>query len=190
MVLDESISGVENAALAFVPEEYLSPLPRGASIAMIRTMGPTAGLIFNEGSADYVAKSCSDVPFWIRRACSAMHKKLDAAKRPISLKVTQTKGLIDEYVKDEGAAICMVALQHLFRVYPEIKSAAFRASVGDTTGIDERLLRVLTKYGILNAKNRISGRMVDAGLHLLQAQKQFSDLSQLKTMKLYHDVWN
>jgi hypothetical protein len=57
----ESIDGIENAALSFVPEEYLSPLPRGAAVAMIKSMGPVAGLTFEEVAADYIAACCSDM---------------------------------------------------------------------------------------------------------------------------------
>ena len=40
----ESIDGVENAVLAFIPEEYLSPMPEGATVAMLRRLGRIAGL--------------------------------------------------------------------------------------------------------------------------------------------------
>lgn len=39
----ESIGGIENAALSFIPEEYLSPMPEGATIAMLRRLGRVAG---------------------------------------------------------------------------------------------------------------------------------------------------
>lgn len=78
----ESIDGVENAALSFIPEEYLSPLPRGASAAMIKNIGTMAGLQFDDEAADRIAAACSDMPFWIRKACSYIHGRTDTAARP------------------------------------------------------------------------------------------------------------
>jgi hypothetical protein len=71
--------GVENAALAFIPEEYLSPLPRGASNAMIKNIGAMAGLRFEEAALEAISSFCSDMPFWIRKACSSIHGKIETA---------------------------------------------------------------------------------------------------------------
>ena len=67
----ESIDGIENAALAFIPEEYLSPLPRGATNAMIKSIGAMAGLRFDDGALDAISSFCSDMPLWVRKACSS-----------------------------------------------------------------------------------------------------------------------
>ena len=37
------VGGVENAALALVPEEYLAPLPRGATVAMLKHLSRSTG---------------------------------------------------------------------------------------------------------------------------------------------------
>lgn len=81
----ESIDGVENAALAFIPEEYLSPLPRGASNAMIRNIGSMAGLRFEDSALETISSFCSDMPFWIRKACSSIHNKVETSSRPLTL---------------------------------------------------------------------------------------------------------
>jgi hypothetical protein len=80
----ESIDGIENAALAFIPEEYLSPLPRGAANAMIKNIGAMAGLRFGDDAVDAISSFCSDMPFWIRKACSSFHGKIETSIRPIT----------------------------------------------------------------------------------------------------------
>jgi hypothetical protein len=49
-----SIGGIENAALAFIPEEYLSPLARRATNEMIKKIARSAGLVFTEETAEVV----------------------------------------------------------------------------------------------------------------------------------------
>jgi len=117
----ESIEGIENAALSFIPEEYLSSLPRGAAKAMIESIGPMAGLRFDETAADYIAECCSDMPFWIRKACSLVHANVDMTVRPITITRIKIQTIISAFIHDEGAALAKVALQHLFRVYPELR---------------------------------------------------------------------
>lgn len=164
----ESIDNVENAALSFVPEEYLSPLPRGAAVAMIKTMGPTAGINFDESASDYISSACSDMPFWIRKACSFIHSRLDSAKRPVTLTRKDVRPLVSEFIRDEGAAMSKVALQHLFRVYPETREAALNVAKGGASSLNPSIARVLTKYGIVSSSNAISGEMLEAGLQLIR----------------------
>lgn len=163
----ESIDGVENAALAFVPEEYLSPLPRGAAVAMIRSVGTMAGLQFDESAADAIAACSSDMPFWIRKACSYIHERTETASRPLQMQRKDVEIQITNFVRDEGAVMAQVALQHLFRVYPDIFMDAVAVSQGRMTDVSPAVLRILNKYGLVNSNGRISGLMVDAGLKLV-----------------------
>ena len=108
----ESIDGVENAALAFIPEEYLSPLPHRAANAMIKKIGAMAGLQFEDAALDAISYFCSDMPFWIRKACSYINRKIEIAIRPITLNESTVVPMLETYGRNEGAAMAMVALQH------------------------------------------------------------------------------
>lgn len=167
----ESIEGVENAALSFVPEEYLSPLPRGAAGAMIRRLGRTAGLIFNDEVASDIARTCADMPFWIRKACSFIHSKVDIGLRPFELQAALVRDYLQDFVASDGAAMSEVALSHLFRVFPEIKEPALACSKGDIKGLSPRMLRILQRYGIVSSGHApsVSGAMIAIGLkHLAE----------------------
>lgn len=160
----ESIDGVENAALSFIPEEYLSPLPRGASVAMIKNIGAMAGLQFDEGAANYISAACSDMPFWIRKACSYLHSRTDTAARPIELTEADVHPTIDQFVQNDGASLASVALQHLFRVYPELQAVATNCVDGSSADMSGRHAKVLQKYGILNVDGKLRGTMIQQGL--------------------------
>lgn len=162
----ESIEGVENAALSFVPEEYLSPLPRGAASAMIRRLGRTAGLIFNDEVAGEIARTCADMPFWIRKACSYIHSKIDIGLRPFEPQAALVRDYLSEFTASDGTAMSEVALAHLFRVYPEMREPALACSEGRISSLTPRMLRVLQKYGIVSAGPSpiVSGDMMAVGL--------------------------
>jgi hypothetical protein len=165
----ESIQGIENAALAFIPEEYLVPLQSGASIAMIKTLARTSGLVFERDTADYVAGFCSNVPYWIRKTCSFIHRNIPIENRPHQITDDEVRFLTDRFAETEGAAIAEVALNHLFRVYPELENIVVSIYRGESKGVNSSLANVLEKYGVI-AKSadgyRISGNMVNAGMHL------------------------
>lgn len=163
---EESIEGIENAALSFVPEEYLSPLPRGAASAMIRRLGKTAGLIFNDGVADIIAETCADMPFWIRKACSFIHSKIDIGLRPFEPQAELVSNHLREFVASDGTAMSEVALAHLFRVFPEIKAPATACSEGRISEVTPRMLRTLQKYGLISTGHTpsVSGEMMITGL--------------------------
>lgn len=171
----ESINGIENAALAFVPEEYLSPLPRGASNAMIKNIGLMAGLRFEEAALESISSYCSDMPFWIRKACSYIHGRIEVSVRPIELKKETVVPLLETYGRDEGSALSHVALQHLFRVYPDLKLPALML-LGDPKEIQPHVMRTLCRYGIANHREQISGDMMRAALELV-ASGAHSDLT-------------
>ncbi|MFK4046435.1 hypothetical protein ACI2KH_15895, partial [Roseomonas mucosa] len=178
---EESIDAIENAALHFVPEEYLSPLPRGASVAMIRRLGKTAGLNFSDAVADNIAEICADMPFWIRKSCSYIHGKIDVGLRPFE----PQKNLVDDYLKEfissDGTAMSEVALTHLFRVYPELRVPALECEQSRTESISPTILRALQKYGIIGkgAKPAISGLMMRSGLASLREKIDFGQVANL-----------
>jgi hypothetical protein len=162
----ESIDSVENAALALVPEEYLLPLARGASVAMIKTMARRAGIQISEEVGDRIASSCSDIPFWIRKACSFIHRQLPIEGRPLTLTTVRVKELLGEFVNSDGAPFAGVALRHLFRVYPELVPTCRALSDGDTADQSQTLVKTLEKYGIIKSeanKPVLSGPMIKAG---------------------------
>lgn len=162
----ESIEGVENAALSFVPEEYLSPLPRGAAGAMIRRLGRTAGLVFNDEVAGEIAGTCADMPFWIRKACSFIHSKIDIGLRPFEPQPELIRDYLWEFIASDGTAMSEVALAHLFRVYPEMREPALACSEGRISSITPRMLRALQKYGVVSVGHTpiVSGEMMAVGL--------------------------
>jgi hypothetical protein len=161
----ESVNGEENAALAFIPEEYLRPLARGATLAMIRRLGSRAGLSFTEPCAELIAEATGDVPYWTRMACSFIHRHSSVDARPVELEVQAVEGLVGQFIEQEGAAIAEVALRHLFRVFPELTSACIAASHGETA--DPYLIGVLAKYGIVEPRTGLlRGDMTRAGLAL------------------------
>ena len=165
----ESIYGIENAALAFIPEEYLSPLPRGASNAMIKTIARTAGLIFDDSNAGPIAQACSDIPFWIRKACSYIHRNIDFYDRPLRPEGSIISTLLKKFIEAEGGSLAQVALIHLFRVYPELESICLHCYNETTTECPKNYLAVLKKYGVIAESNKkycISGDMMKEGLKL------------------------
>ncbi len=162
----ESIDGVENAALAFIPEEYLSPLPRGAANAMIKNIGAMAGLRFDEAALEAISSFCSDMPFWIRKACSSIHGKIETAARPILLQQSTVSPMLEAYGQDEGAALAKVALQHLFRVYPELRASSL-SLIEYGAELPAGIRRTLYRYGIANAGGTISGAMMRMALQMV-----------------------
>ena len=162
----EAIDGVENAALAFIPEEYLSPLPRGAANAMIKNIGGMAGLRFNDAALEAISSFCSDMPFWIRKACSSIHGKIETAVRPVLLQEAAVSPMLEAYGQDEGAALAKVALQHLFRVYPELRAPSL-ALLEEGSELAAGMRRTLYRYGIVNARGGISGTMMRMALAMV-----------------------
>jgi len=176
----ESVDGVENAALAFIPEEYLSPLPRGAANAMIKNIGAMAGLRFNEDALEAISSFCSDMPFWIRKACSSLHGKVETAVRPITLSATTVSAMLEDYGRDEGAALAKVALQHLFRVYPELKAPALTL-LEEKGELAPSLRRTLMRYGITTGTGAISGSMMRMALLMIAEELPATEESSLQS---------
>lgn len=175
----ESIEGIENAALAFIPEEYLSPLPRGASIAMIKTLARIAGLLFDELNADLIAAICCDNPFWIRKACSFLHQRIDIQGRPVKPENSLIKSYLEDFVQTEGAIIAQLALGHLMRVYPELLPHAISCFQGKFNEIPKNYLAILTKYGLVKLTSQqydISGTLMREGLSLILNERSSESL--------------
>lgn len=156
----EQIGGIENAALAFVPEEFLSPMPTGATIAMLRRLGKVAGITFSESAAKCIAEETGNMPYWARKCSSFIHRQIPLSSRPITLEQRDVELMVEKFIDNEGCPIAEVALSHLFRVHPEMKQASDKVSSGITSTIPEATRRTLRKYGVTNAKDEFSGSMI------------------------------
>jgi hypothetical protein len=170
---EEQIDGIENAALAFIPEEYLTPLHRAASVAMIQSIARTSGLIVDTEGANHLAEACSDIPFWIRKAGSYIHRNLAIDSRPFQPDPAEIGGLVDAFVEYEGGALADVALSHLFRVYPELSSVAELCFAGKGAEAPAHLRNVLCKYGVARrhaGADNVIGDMMRAGMELYLAR--------------------
>ncbi len=161
-----SIIDVENAALSLIPEEYLSPLPRGATLAMIRDMSRQSGLIFTETVREKIAEVAADIPFWVRKTCSFIHRHIPIEKRPYKPSHHQIDRLLREFVESEGAVIARVALSHLFTVYPELEEGVLNCYDGKSEDCPKHILDKLRRYGIVAGRRdtyEMSGDMMRAG---------------------------
>lgn len=165
----ESVEGIENAAVAFIPEEYLAPMPERATVAMLRRLGGVAGLKFDEDAARMVSKSTGNMPYWTRKCCSYIHRQVPVSERPCGLSAERVEPLVESFVVEEGAAIAEVALRHLFRVHPRLESAAMQCYDGSDAAVPETLRATLRRYGILTGGRRIEGLMMKKGLSALRA---------------------
>lgn len=173
----ESILNIENAALSFVPEEYLSPMPTGAMVAMLRKLGRIAGLQFDDSAAEEIAKSTANMPYWARKCCSYINRNIPITDRPCEIKAERVIPLIEAFVHEEGAAIAEVALRHLFRVHPELSIAAARCNSDEASQVSERLKRALRRYGIILTNNSLSGQMISAAFQALSVTEKNLELA-------------
>lgn len=161
---EENVAGVENAALALVPDSYLAPLSRAEAVEMIETLGLACGLIFEAGSADVVAQTASDNPFWIRKAGSYINSCVAQEARPERLGNADIKGFCEEFIAIEGGQLAYSSLRHLFRIYPSLGLTAVDVVFGNRSEVDQELLSTLGRYGILGTGLESSGPMMQAGL--------------------------
>jgi hypothetical protein len=168
------IDGIENAALAFVPEEYLSPLASGASAAMIKTVGRTSGLQFENDVAEAIANLCSNIPYWVRKAGSYIHKNISVESRPYQLSMEEGISLTNAFIESEGAAIAEVAITHLFRVYPDIETDAIIIFHGEKGGLTAASCKILERYGVITSRGgayTMSGRMIQEAMKVYLKNK-------------------
>lgn len=168
----ESIDGVENAALALIPEEYLSPLSRGATVAMIKKIGRVAGLQFTDEACSRIGEACADLPFWVRKACSFIHRQFPVDSRPLDVGIGAIGSPLDTFIQGEGATLAQVALAHLFRVYPELEEVVTQCYCKETSKCSKHGLTVLRRYGIISDKDDCSlrGDMMMNGFELFHDQ--------------------
>ncbi|MEM5277473.1 ATP-binding protein [Cupriavidus taiwanensis] len=171
----ESIEGVENSVLAFVPEEYLSPMATGASVAMLKRLGRIAGLQIDDDAAEYVAKAAGNMPYWSRKCASYINRKIPVVDRPCEITRNHVESMTSAFVREEGGAIAEVALHHLFRVYPKLYGAAALCHEGEGESVSDRDKRVLRRYGVLKEDaSSLSGEMMISGFDAL-AQSRSSN---------------
>ncbi len=162
----QSINNIENAALSLIPEEYLSPLPRGATLAMIRDLSRQSGLRLTEQVREKIAEVAADIPFWVRKTCSFIHRHIPIEKRPLEPSPIEIDELLNQFVELEGAVLARVALHHLFSVYPELEDGVFSCYDGKSSECPKYLLDKLRRYGIIvdnGAAFNLSGDMMRAG---------------------------
>ena len=188
-----AIDGIENAALSLVPEEYLSPLPRGASTAMIKEMSRASGLVLDEDARLKIAEVSADIPFWIRKACSYIHRSIDIDQRPYAPPLSEIDDLLSKFIDYEGAALSQHALSHLFSVYPELEEGVYLCSEDDGDRCSKNILGILSKYGIIaTERGRIglSGDMMQAGFEAyLEARTSAPQPAAVAQSQVTLDDW-
>ena len=145
---------------------------------MIKKISRSAGLVFSDECAGLVSAACSDMPYWVRKACSYIHRQVDISVRPHVLSLDQTRDFIRSFVDTEGAVIAQVAIRHLFRVYPELEGPALKYSINGDRNITKIQHTVLSNYGVLLGPpdHSLSGQMLRQGL-LLCLDKNIEDAS-------------
>ena len=154
------IDGIENAAAALIPEEYLRPLEENAVVSMVKALGNRCGLSFEEGALGVIYNETSGIPSWIRKFCSYINRRIDVGCRPTKVSPDLVLQLLDEYISGEGIGYSRVAIDHLFSVYPEIKSSINKFNVNPESLLpNERLL--LESYGVVKRrKSEYSGKIM------------------------------
>jgi hypothetical protein len=173
---EESINGVENAALHFVPEEYLSPFPRDASKSMIKRLGRKAGLIFDDQVANYLADECADFPFWIRQAGSLVHRVIPSEDRPYHVTLEEIKEFLNEFIETEGTELVSIPLKHLSRAHPKCFKALTKLYRNEKLTRSE--VFTLEKYGLVKRDNEqivISSRLIEEALKRILEEHEEQD---------------
>jgi hypothetical protein len=166
----ESIAGIENSVLHFVPEDYLCPFARAAAEAMIVDLGRRCGLRFDRDSRGYFAEVCGDFPYWIRMAGAHINRSFPIPGRPIEVTLDMLQPLLEEFVASEGGEIARVALENFARAYPEQFALLKRLSVSGELPLAEG--RLLARYGWASQSGltvTLRSSMVKAGLELADA---------------------
>jgi hypothetical protein len=198
----ESINGIENAALAFVPEEYLSPLPKGASEQMIKILARTSGLQFDDKIAALISDFCSDIPYWIRKACSYIHRNVPFEKRPYRPEISEIQKLLEQFLISDGGVLSRVALMHLTKVYPELKNPILQINKNEASTLSKLTVSTLEKYGVAKSIGgiRIAGELMREGVNLIShfaeeeivpdLEAQVSDKESYRKIKFdNYDEW-
>lgn len=145
----EAIDGVENAAVAFLPEKYLRPFAPGASEPMLKDLGRRCGLLLEPAGAKHIARVCGNFPYWMRKAGSFLHRNLSKDERPMKVPFDLTVQLLDAFVKAEGAEIASTSLKHFVRHFPEVE-AELKSMVANQPPSRPELRRLLESYGLIS----------------------------------------
>ena len=83
--------------------------------------------------------------------------------------------LVKEFVEVEGGAIAEVALNHLFKVHPEVYEPANRVLRGGAVGNRDSLVATLRRYGVLSeklGKTELASIMIEEGLKLYNGKME------------------
>jgi ATPase domain predominantly from Archaea len=158
----ESISDIENAALSFIPENYLQPLSIEAATSMIRELGLRCGLRFDEGAPEHIAGQSAYMPFWIRKSGSFIHKRLKIEPRPMSVSLEVVKEIYELFLEEEGLTTASVAIQHLFKIDVSTKQAAQKIYESKPLLRSDEI--ILNRYGIVSKNSSgyvLSGKMLE-----------------------------
>ena len=159
-----SIDGKENAALSFIPEEYLRPLEPRATQSMLKRLGQVAGLHFRDDAADAVAEASGNIPFWARMCGSYVHRGVAIDCRPFDVTLEVARPLIERFVDEEGGQIAGTALRHLFGVHPGLEHAAMACYDGRSGEVAASTKAMLLRYGIVNERGQITAAMIRQAL--------------------------
>jgi hypothetical protein len=136
----------ENPVLTFVPETYMQPFPRGASVAMLKALSNRCGLEWSPEGLDYIAERCGDFPYWCRMAASYFHRSLEIDKRPLKISLELTGSMFADFLEKEGVSIARVALLDLQKRFPDIPFRNFVTS--EATKIPTDRVQIIASYGL------------------------------------------
>jgi hypothetical protein len=117
----------------------------------------------------------------VRKACSYIHRRVDIQCRPITLQAEDVKTMVTEFIEREGITLAQVAVQHLFRVYPELEPFCMSSLAEKSETADSPRVTVLRRYGVLAENNPIrpSGEMVRKALLAYATGKTKSDENEV-----------
>jgi len=109
------------------------------------------------------------MPFWVRKACSFIHRNIAIDIRPTEIDDEKLNILLDSFVQNEGAALSQVALRHLFRVYPELKDAFKNCYFDESQKLFSSHKNILYRYGLIKSSDlcQPSGEMIKEGYKLI-----------------------
>lgn len=169
----ESIDGIENSVLHFIPEEYLAPFARDASTAMLRDLCRRCGLSLQGGDLDAVAEACGDFPYWIRMAGAYIHRSIEVQGRPRELSSEIVSRLLDEFVEAEGTDVATVALEDLRRKTAEPVELLRRTVNGESLSLREG--KLLVRYGLVSHRH---GSIVVSSAMIVAAAKTLVDVPE------------
>lgn len=185
------INGHENSVLHFVPEEYIKPFRRQASMSMISDLSKRCGLVFEKKCQDFFAETCGDFPYWIRMAGSHIHRSIDIDNRPIEISIKKLEELLSEFVKSEGSEISAIAIKHMEHVYPELFIILAKCIKEGSVTITEG--RLLERYGFAVKKGdsiSVTSPMILGGYAVISNSISGQNLSynEKATPKNYNQI--